>query len=65
MISRRTVISEGTLAGLAAVLAKRALAEDLTLPRQRIELVAPPFVHPHEQATRQGPKIMEFRLVTE
>jgi nitrite reductase (NO-forming) len=65
MISRRSVISEGTLAGLAAVFAKRALAEDLTLPRQRIELVAPPFVHPHEQATTQGAKILEFRLVTE
>lgn len=35
------------------------------LPRQKIELVAPPFVHPHEQATNQGPKIIEFRLVTE
>src|ERR1700730_16975093 len=65
MISRRTVISEGTLAGLAALLAKPAFAEDLILPRQKVELVAPPFVHPHEQATTQGPKIMEFRLVTE
>jgi nitrite reductase (NO-forming) len=63
MISRRTAISGVTLAGLAAVLAKPALTEDLSLPRQRIELVAPPFVHPHEQATTQGPKIMEFRLV--
>jgi len=65
MLSRRTAISGGTLAGLAAILAKPAFTEDLMLPRQKIELVAPPFVHPHEQATTQGPKIMEFRLVTE
>src|SRR5262249_57446458 len=30
-----------------------------------IELVAPPLVHPHEQATKEGPKIMEFRLTSE
>jgi nitrite reductase (NO-forming) len=35
------------------------------LPRQRVELVAPPFVHAHEQATKQGPKILEFQLVIE
>jgi nitrite reductase (NO-forming) len=35
------------------------------LPRQRIQLVDPPLVHPHEQATNQGPKIMEVRLVVE
>jgi nitrite reductase (NO-forming) len=39
--------------------------EDLNLPREKVELVAPPFVHPHEQATKQGPKIMEFRLTVE
>jgi nitrite reductase (NO-forming) len=38
------------------------LAQDLKLPRQKIELVAPPFVHPHEQATRQAPRIVEFRM---
>jgi nitrite reductase (NO-forming) len=26
------------------------------------ELVAPPFVHPHEQVTKEGPKIIEFKL---
>ena len=24
--------------------------------------MAPPFVHPHEQATKEGPKIIEFKL---
>jgi nitrite reductase (NO-forming) len=46
----------------ALLLAAPSLADDLKLPRQSVELVAPPFVHPHEQATRQGPKIMEFKL---
>src|SRR5229473_4718359 len=47
------------------ILAAPALADDLKLPRQSVELVAPPFVHPHEQATKERPKILEFRLVTE
>jgi nitrite reductase (NO-forming) len=42
-----------------------ALAQDLDLPRQKIELVAPPFVHLHEQTTKEGPKIVEFRLTAE
>ena len=49
----------------ALMLATPALAQDLKLPRQKVELVAPPFVHPHEQATKQGPKIVEFKLVVE
>jgi nitrite reductase (NO-forming) len=63
MISRRTAITGAALMALA--LAVPALADDLNLPREWVELVAPPFVHPHEQATKQGPKIMEFRLVVE
>jgi nitrite reductase (NO-forming) len=55
-----------TGAALAAVvLTTPTLAQDLKLSRQKVELVAPPFVHPHEQATRQGPKIMEVWLVAE
>src|SRR5262245_34386591 len=40
-----------------------ASAEDLNLPRQKLELVSPPFVHPHEQVATGGPKIYEVRLV--
>ena len=40
-------------------------ADDLKLPRQKVELVAPPFVHAHEQATKAGPKIIEFKLTIE
>src|SRR5262245_58553595 len=49
----------------AVLLAAPAVTQELELPRQKIELVAPPFVHPHEQATPQPPKIVEFTLVAE
>jgi nitrite reductase (NO-forming) len=47
------------------ITAMPSLAAELNLPRQSVELVAPPFVHGHEQATSQRPKIIEFRLVVE
>ena len=34
------------------------MPEELDLPREQVALVAPPFVHPQEQATNQGPKIV-------
>ena len=60
-------IAADTLARVteAPVTVAAAQQGHLNLPRQRVELVAPPFVHPHEQMTSQGPKIMEFRLVVE
>lgn len=35
------------------------------LPRVKVDLVAPPFVHEHEQIATGGPKIVEFRMVIE
>ena len=51
-------------AAVAAMMAvtPAAFADDLKLPREHVDLVAPPFVHPHEQATKSGPKIVEFKL---
>lgn len=63
MIPGRTVTAVAALAG--CLLAAPAWAQHQDLPRQKVELVAPPFVHPHEQATEQGPRILEFRLVVE
>jgi nitrite reductase (NO-forming) len=62
MLNRRTALMGAAVAAL--ILASPALAQsaNLDLPRQRVELVAPPFVHPHEQATKQAPKIVEFRM---
>ena len=42
-----------------------AMPEELNLPREHVVLVAPPFVHPHEQAIYQSPKIVEFTLTVE
>jgi len=62
MISRTISFAS---AAIALVLAAPAAAQDLNLPRQKIDLEPPPFVHPHEQATEQGPRILEFTLVAE
>ncbi|WP_375789888.1 copper-containing nitrite reductase [Bradyrhizobium sp. Pha-3] len=63
-MSRRSVVLLGTLFP-ALCFSAAAMAEELNLPRERIAPVAPPFVHPHEQATSQGPKIVEFSLTVE
>lgn len=47
---------------LALVAPPAGADADLKLPRERVALVAPPFVHPHEQATKSGPKIIEFTM---
>src|SRR5262245_25461148 len=52
-------------AAVTILLVEPAAAQDLNLPQKKIELVPPPLVHPHEQATDQGPKILEFTLVAE
>lgn len=50
-------------AAIAALMATApAVAQDLKLPRQRVQLVAPPNVHAHEQVSKSGPKIVEFTL---
>ena len=63
MLTRRTALMGAAIAALAMTLP--ALADELNLPRQKIELVAPPFVHPHEQVTKAGPKIVEFKLTVQ
>src|SRR6187401_1053585 len=63
MLTRRAAMYSAAAAVL--MLATPTLSQELKLPRQKVELVAPPFVHAHEQATKQGPKIMEFTLTIE
>lgn len=66
MLTRRTALMGAAIAALMmnVPLIARA-ADDLKLPREKVELVAPPFVHPHEQATKSGPKIVEFKLTVQ
>ncbi|TIT76423.1 MAG: nitrite reductase, copper-containing [Mesorhizobium sp.] len=43
-----------------------AAAKDVAgLPREKVTLIAPPFVHAHEQAAKDGPKVVEFTMKIE
>ena len=77
-VSRRTLLAGPRIAGVvgAALLAvpprpKEAgvatgPAPDLaSLPRVKVDLVAPPFVHAHEQVAVGGPKVVEFTMTIE
>lgn len=77
-VSRRTLLGAAAFAGVfGAVLASvPAKAEDAgvttgaapdlsTLSRKRVELLKPPFVHPHDQIAVGGPQVVEFELVIE
>lgn len=63
MLTRRTALMGAAVAALMMTApAMAGPADDLKLPREQVTLVAPPAVHPHEQATKSGPKIVEFKL---
>ncbi len=51
----------GALPRLASA-APATEAEIAALPRQKVTLVAPPFVHEHEQIATSGPKVVEFTM---
>lgn len=63
-MNRRLIVLLGSLLATLCFSAA-AMPEELGLPREQVALVAPPFVHPHEQGTNQGPKIVEFSLTVE
>ena len=66
MLTRRTALMGAAITALMMTVPEIAeAADDLKLPREKVELVAPPFVHPHEQATKSGPKIIEFKLTVQ
>ncbi len=72
-LSRRTVLAGAALAGALtqvqrvaaetkAVLTPASAADIASLPRVKVQLVDPPFVHAHEQIATGGPKIVEFQM---
>ena len=75
MLTRRAALMG--VAGIAAApyVIKTAGAETVTgtvaatpvdlssLPRRKVELVTPPFVHAHEQVATTGPEIVKFALM--
>ncbi len=71
MFTRRdALLGAASLAALTAIPVAGAAAkgpvEDIALlPRETVTLVAPPFVHAHEQVATGGPKIVEFTMVIE
>lgn len=68
MVTRRQTIfgALGTAAALTAVanLAPQALAADNIddMPRKKVKLAPPPFVHEHEQVASGPPKVVEFEM---
>lgn len=55
-----------TLTSMTAVSPALASEAEITsLPREKVTLVAPPFVHAHEQVATGGPKVVEFTLSIE
>ena len=64
MLNQRNLLLSAAFATFA--LTVPALGQDLSkLPRQQVQLVAPPFVHPHEQVAKSGPKVVQFQMTVE
>lgn len=72
-VSRRTILAGAAIAGAMTQIRKAAaetkevltpvVATDITsLPRVKVKLVDPPFVHEHEQVATGGPKVVEFEM---
>jgi nitrite reductase (NO-forming) len=67
MLTRREALLGAAMAATAAAAipalpAKAETAKVGALPRQKVALVAPPFVHEHEQVAIGGPKVVEFTM---
>lgn len=67
MLTRREALMGAALAATAVTalpaVSPAASAQDSAgLPRERVVLVAAPFVHAHDQIAKGGPKIVEFTM---
>src|SRR5262245_52820393 len=67
MFTRREALIGAAMAAAAAaaIPAMAETAEIAALPRQKVALVAPPFVHEHQQVATGGPKVVEFTMKIE
>ncbi|WP_347140624.1 copper-containing nitrite reductase [Paracoccus sp. SSK6] len=76
-VSRRTILAGAAIAGALtqvrpaaaeatdaarAVLTPAAAPDVASLPRVKVKLVDPPFVHGHEPVATGGPKVVEFEM---
>lgn len=66
MVTRRQALmgtaAAAALTAMPVAASAREEAEISSLPREKVALVAPPFVHAHEQAATSGPKVVEFTM---
>lgn len=75
MINRRNALKSALFAGMAApaLVRQAAAAEEAftpmgeavdlsSLPRKKVKLVPPPYVHDHDQVAKDGPSIVEFTM---
>ena len=71
MLTRREALIGAAMAAAAAAAipalpAMAQTADDVSaLPHRKVSLVAPPFVHEHEQVATGGPKVVEFTMTIE
>lgn len=69
MFTRRQALlgaaGAAALVSMPPIAAVASEAEIAGLPRQKVTLVAPPFVHQHDQVAKGGPKVVEFTLSVE
>ena len=70
MLTRREALIGAAMAAAAAAAIPaipqwHSGADVSALPRQKVSLVAPPFVHEHEQVATGGPKVVEFTMTIE
>ena len=70
MLTRRQALMGTAAAAMLPTLARAAAphvkeADIAGLPREKVTLVAPPFVHAHQQVAKTGPKVVEFVLPIE
>jgi len=52
----------GAVLAICALSVPALAADPAKLPHDKVTLVAPPFIHAHDQATNAGPKVIEFEM---
>jgi len=74
MFTRRTALIGAAMIAAAPFVVKTAGAEEVmdtsaaapvdlsSLPRRKVKLLKPPFVHPHKQVATGGPAVIEFEM---
>ena len=69
MFTRRQALMGGAAAAMLAAMPPMTSfaseTEIAALPREQVALVAPPFVHAHEQVAQGGPKVVQFTMAIE